>query len=135
MSILWDSEESISEFGFKQPEWITEDLDCSQVMAIIEGGCDSGSYMPACIYGQALTTMDDHGDDVLEYIDDTLGELPSPPKDSGWSQLACFYLSYAVELYCSSIQEELENALEEAREAEGEGGKEILKRSPLIWDY
>lgn len=115
-NILWSTDESISTYDFEQPKWITEDLDCSQVAAIIQGGCASGAYMPAVTYYIASQTMAKHGDEVLEYIVEKLGELPEVPKGESWSGISVFFLSYAVELYCQSIEEELEQAIEEETE-------------------
>ena len=83
------------------PNWINSDLSPNGVAAINQGGCDSGAYMPACEYYTAGQTMSEHGDDVLQYLEDTTGELPIPPNDISWSQLACFYLSRAVETWCA----------------------------------
>ena len=68
--------------------------------AVQTGGCDSGAYMPAVTYYYAEQTMADHGDAVLEYIKERAGELPPPPEGSSWFDMAVFYLSYAVELWC-----------------------------------
>jgi hypothetical protein len=85
-----------------QPNWITKELSPSDIAAVIQSGCDSGAYMPACEYYTAKQTMSKHGDDVLQYLEDMTGELPTPPRDTSWSQLACFYLSRAVELFCAA---------------------------------
>ena len=90
---------------YGQPEWITEPLSPSDVAAINQGGCSSGAYMPAVTYFTAMETMRDHGDDVLQYIEDNLGELPDVPKDTSWAGLNCFYLSCAVELFASSLED------------------------------
>ena len=50
-----------------RPAWIG-DVDVFDIMAINQGGCSSGAYMPAVIYCEALHTMYVHGDDVMEYI-------------------------------------------------------------------
>jgi hypothetical protein len=85
----------------KLPEWISADLSPNDIAAVNQGGCDSGAYMPACEYHTANMTMACHGDDVLQYLEDVTGELPTPPQDICWSGLACFYLSKAVELFCA----------------------------------
>ena len=85
-----------------QPNWITKELSPSDIAAVIQSGCDSGAYMPACEYYTANQTMSKHGDDVLQYLEDMTGQLPTPPRDTSWSQLACFYLSRAVELFCEA---------------------------------
>ena len=93
---------------FLQPEWITEPLSPNDLAAINQGGCASGAYMPAVTYHSAAMTMQEHGDDVLQYLSDTMGELPKPADDESWSGMAVFYLSVAVELFCSS-HEDLED--------------------------
>jgi hypothetical protein len=82
------------------PTWITEPLSPADIAAVLQSGCDSGAYMPAVNYYQARETMNEHGDDVLDYLQDMTGQLPTPPTDTSWSQMACFYLSRAVELHC-----------------------------------
>ena len=83
-----------------QPEWITEDLTPYDIAAILQGGCDSGAYMPAVTYYDASTTMCEYGDQVLDYLEEHYGELPQPKNGASWSGMACFYLSRAVELWC-----------------------------------
>jgi hypothetical protein len=87
------------------PNFIDQDLTPYDLAAIIQGGCASGSYMPAVTYHQALETMSEHGNDVLQYIEDRLGEIPQPKNNESWSGLAVFYLSYAVELWASENEE------------------------------
>lgn len=58
-------------------------------------------------------TMNKHGDEVLQYIEDALGELPKV-DGLGWGQMACAYVSTAVELWASSIESELESLEDEA---------------------
>lgn len=82
-----------------QPDWIREELSPCDIAAISHGGCDSGAYMPAVTNHLAEETMAEHGDNVLDYIQDAIGELPTPPSGASWSGLACFYLSQAVELW------------------------------------
>ena len=92
-----------------QPEWITEQLDYHQVEDIATYGCASGSYMPAVTYYQALQTMNEHGDEVLDYLNNYHGdELPDPPSDSSWGGIAVHYLSLAVECWCHSALCEME---------------------------
>ena len=91
---------------YNQPEWLEYALSPYDVAAINQGGCASGAYMPAVTYCKAVNTMSEHGDDVLQYLEDMTGELPTPPSDISWSQLACFYLSRAVELFCA-VHEDL----------------------------
>ena len=86
-----------------QPDWIIEPLDLADIQAIQQGGCSSGAFMPAATYYSAMLTMADYGDDVLQYIQDNLGELPKPDNCESWGGMACFYLSYAVELWCGQF--------------------------------
>ena len=87
-----------------QPPWIIEDLEPQDIDAINQGGCESGTYMPAVTYWQALDTMTKHGDDVFNYIEDHTGEIPVPQDITSWSALAVYYLSYAVELYAAQFE-------------------------------
>ncbi len=107
---LWNTETSINDItngDFDIPSWIEQDISPSDVAAICQGGCASGAYMPAVTYHQALKTMQDHGDDVLQYIEDAMGELPSVTGQS-WGQMACTYLSCAVEIWASNAESQLE---------------------------
>lgn len=106
---LWDDEREIKDVDEieEPPEWIKPDTTVSQLMAIEQGGCDSGAYMPAVTYYDAAQTMAKHGNDVLQYIQDALGELPRPKPEESWSGLACFYLSSAVELWALTTLAEL----------------------------
>lgn len=123
-STLYASEEPVSSYGIEVPEWIEHDISCATVAAIIEGGCDSGAYMPAVTYHDARETMSEHGDAVWSYLDDTIGLSECHPDMSregaptSWDGLACRYVSMAVELWASSIAEELAEAIEnESRQA------------------
>ena len=92
---------------YTQPDWI-DPLSPYDIAAINQGGCASGAYMPAVTYHQALATMHEHGDDVLQFIEDSYGDLPEIPNGTPWAGIACFYLSIAVELHCSQW-EHIEN--------------------------
>lgn len=94
-----------------QPEFISSmqpiDSVCD-LQAILQGGCASGAYMPAVSYYTASKCMGEHGDDVLDYIEESLGELPEPEKGTSWSGLAVHYLSCAVELWVSQFSDVLD---------------------------
>jgi hypothetical protein len=116
---LWNTETPIREIdrlSIEIPEWIESDISPCDVASIVQGGCASGAYMPACRYSDAMATMAAHGDDVLQYLHDSHGELPRPPDDSSWYGLVCFYLSAAVETWAYSVKPELES--HEAEESE-----------------
>jgi hypothetical protein len=109
----WDDDTAISlqTDEVDIPRWIDQDIDSATVDAIVQGGCDSGAYMPAVTYHTALETMSEHGDDVLDYITDAIGELPDVSGES-WAGMACKYLSCAVELWASAVQSQLEDIKE-----------------------
>ena len=86
------------------PLWIEQDITLYTVEAIKQGGCASGAYMPAVIYYDAAQTMLEHGDDVLEYIEGVLGELPTVALNTTWGGMAVEYLSVAVELWASGVE-------------------------------
>ena len=111
------SESPVTDYGIDVPDWIDQDISLDDIGNILQGGCASGAYMPAVTYHQALSTMGRHGDDVLQYIEDSLGELPDVSGES-WSGMACKYLSCAVELWCASAQDEAESALEALEEVQ-----------------
>jgi hypothetical protein len=46
---------------------------------------------------------------VMSFIEDACGEVPAPPSGLGWAQLACFYLSTAVELYSAQVVSRVED--------------------------
>ena len=87
-----------------QPKWITQPLSPYDLAAINQGGCESGAYMPAVTYHQAKETMSEHGDDVLDFIEQSWGELPEVPKGTSWSGITVFYLSMAVEAFCRQYE-------------------------------
>lgn len=81
-----------------QPDWITEQLSPANIAAINQGGCASGAYMPAVTYHTALRTMNEHGNDVLEFLDDDVDHLTL--NEQTWSGIAVLFLSAAVEKWC-----------------------------------
>jgi len=104
--------------GLTPPDWIKRNLSPFDVAAIYEGGCSSGAYMPAVTYHNAAETMHNHGDEVLDYIRDQLGELPKPDNSESWTGRAVFYLSYAVEIWASGVADPLAEALRDLEEEE-----------------
>jgi hypothetical protein len=115
---LWNIEDPVSTLmaDIWIPKWIDPEISPSTIAAICQGGCESGAYMPAVTYHEALETMRLHGDDVLQFLEDALGELPrNTPnglhlKAVSWSGLACFYLSCAVECWASALEDTLRAA-------------------------
>lgn len=109
MSIIYDKPEADlrEDLGFDVPAWIVEGTTSYDVAAIEQGGCASGAYMPAVTYYDARETMNEHGDDVLQFIEDHHGELPAVPAGTSWSGIAVLYLSWAVETWASVVVAEL----------------------------
>lgn len=91
------------------PAWIDQDLTQYDIEAIIQGGCDSGAYMPAVTYYDAGQTMKKHGDDILDYLHDNdislQTEITNP--ENNMDTLNCLIVSSAVELWAYSIEEKL----------------------------
>lgn len=117
---LWNDDEPINDRfdDIDVPVWIDDDISPADVAAIVQGGCASGAYMPAVTYHTAAETMAEHGDIVLDYISDRLGELPPPGDQTSWRGMACHFLSIAVELWASEAASILESADEpEAEDA------------------
>ena len=91
-----------------QPEWLYlngEPLDIYDIASIQQGGCASGSHMDAVTYHKAALTMNEHGDDVLSYLED-IGVDPSdigPFKGGSWYGAAVIFLSTAIESWCYGI--------------------------------
>ena len=76
------------------------------IAAVLQGGCESGAYMPAVTYHTAMKTMAEHGTKVLEYIDKH--GWPSPQlnvSEDSWPGFCCRVLSCAVELWCAEHAE------------------------------
>ena len=114
MNTLYNLDDTqVSEIpGITIPDWIEQDITVHQVAAIIDGGCDSGAYMPAVNYPPfgAGQTMAEHGNEVLEFIEDH-SELPQIEAGASWSGIACIFLSHAVELWCAMHEDKIASAL------------------------
>jgi len=100
--------------GVDIPDWIEQDITPNDIDAICQGGCASGAYMPAVTYYDAAQMMAKHGDSVLDYIDEQMGELPPIPEGTSWSGIAVLYLSFAVELWAGGAQVACDRAIEAA---------------------
>ena len=74
------------------------------------GGCDSGMYMPAVEPWQALGTMGEHGDEVLDYLYDAAGDVwprLCPGDGDSWSGIAVKILSEAVQHWARQTLDQL----------------------------
>lgn len=118
MSILWESQETLESLEIYVPAWIDQEITPYDIAAIIQGGCESGAYMPAVTYHTALETMTEHGDDIVDFVMNHYGELPDSTGVESWSGLAVQVLSCAVEVWAAMVEDEIERALEEMAEEE-----------------
>ena len=103
----WNTNTPIRDLGVKVPRWIEQDISPLVVSSIAKGGCASDAYLPAVEYWSAMNIMHDHGDDVLGYLDEVLGEIPSPPEGTSWAGMACYYLCYAIDVWSGSALEQI----------------------------
>ena len=107
---MWIDKE-VRDLEITVPRWIDQDITCSDVAAILQGGCASGAYMPAVTYHEALQTMVKYEEEILDSLDGTWLEFDTGKQS--FSGLACDLVSMAVESWCMSIEEELMTAIEE----------------------
>jgi len=114
---LYNYDVKLATLNIEVPVWINQDITAADIAAIIEGGCASGAYMPAVTYYNALQTMNDHGNDILDYVQDAMGELPDVSGES-WQGMAVKYLSTAVELWAGSVEDEIIEAIEDMEDGE-----------------
>ena len=104
---IWNNEDAIclqtdTLDDISIPPWIEQDITPSTVAAIVHGG----KQHDLCrLVSPRL--MAEHGDDVLQFIKDEIGELPQPARDESWSGIAVYYLSHAVELWASTTYSRL----------------------------
>ena len=114
-----DIEHEIKAMG-EQHGWLELDqLDWYSIQEVAEHGCSGGSYMPAVVYHKAVATMAEHGDEIWEYLEDMYGEVPKPctPQYQGtWSRLCVFYVSAAVECWCSEAVAHIQHMEEQKGE-------------------
>ena len=90
------------------PDWIDQDILIRTIDDIVRQGCTPGLYMLAVAGCPALATMSLHGDEILWFVEDALGEPLTIPTGSGWSGLACHYLSTAVELWAADAGDQIQ---------------------------
>lgn len=115
MANLWNYEEPITKYieDFEVPAWIEQDISPCNIASILQGGCASGAYMPAVTYHSALETMNRYGDEILDFIEETGISWKECCGDNAcWAGIACNLLSTAVELWASSVEDEISEALD-----------------------
>lgn len=107
---LWNDERELNDLGFAVPAWIEQDITPYDCMAIAQGGCNSGAYMPAVTYSTARETMAKHGDEIIAFIESDGFPVPAyDPEADTWSGFCCKVHSTAVELWVAKIMPALEN--------------------------
>lgn len=104
MKNIYEYDESpLTSHGIEVPVWISQDISAYDVTSINRGGCASGAYMPGVIYHEALATMNDHCDEIFDFMESMDYEIPKIDPRSSWKVLACTYVSTAVELWASQF--------------------------------
>ena len=105
--VLSDFVEAIND----QPEFMQFDQmgvdSVSELQSLIQSGCAANAH-GSVFYHNAAECMARHGDDVLEYIEDTLGKLTTIEAGTSWNQIASEYLSTAIELWCGNFANDLD---------------------------
>ena len=85
------------------------------VRSIREHGCESQVYLPAVTHSDAVQTMNEHGDEILDCLDEAEKdgqEVLHILSLSGWHTLACLLVSSAVELWAAGVMDEIEEVTE-----------------------
>lgn len=93
--------------------WVTlEDVD--EVASIAQCGCASSAYMPAVTYSTAKEIMFKHGDEVLDFLDEScyMDEFNINLKESTWGHVCVQILSTAVEVLCLQIEDRILSEVE-----------------------
>ena len=130
-SRLYHAAREVRTLGVEVPSYIEADISTDTIAAILDGGCESGSYMPAVTYSDALETMARHGDDVIGEIEGAGCEIPTLADAGSWASLACALVSLAVEVWASRVVDDVIQALdyEDDGEDEDEGEDAAIERA------
>ena len=94
--------------ALNDPSHEYHDDEMATVRSISEHGCESGAYMPAVTSGVAVQTMNEHGDEILDFIDGVGMDEQAVLRVlnvAGWESLACYFVSAAVELWAHGVIE------------------------------
>lgn len=121
MNSLWDYDQEtldteVRNLDIAVPEWIEQDISVYDVAAVLQGGCESGAYMPAVTYSDAKKTMNDYEDEILLHLETCYDLSEFAIGDGSWSSLACRLVSTAVELWCAETEQEIMDAIEDFQE-------------------
>jgi hypothetical protein len=113
---LWEHEVDLKDLDIDVPAFFShhDDPNTSDVMAVYQSGCDSGAWINACTCHLAMKTMLDYGNEVLDFLERSGGEvMVNISERAGWFGLACHLVSRAVEEWCILHKDDVECALEE----------------------
>lgn len=117
--ILWNSDEVEVAEHVNVPVWIDQGISCYDVAAIVQGGCESGAYMPAVTYYEAQKIINEHADSVIRFLENQGHEKAEFNfSNQTWAGFCVQLLSLAVDTWAYSIAEELAEALEAEQEDE-----------------
>ena len=73
--------------------------------AVVQHGALSGVYAPCVNYNIAIKTMAEHGDSVIDFLDEfsmNYGDEISL-EDTTWGEICVQFLSAAIDTLCSQI--------------------------------
>ena len=73
--------------------------------AVIQHGALSGVYAPCVNYNIAIKTMDEHGDSVIDFLDEFVpgyGDQISLDHTT-WGQICVQFLSVAIDALCNQV--------------------------------
>lgn len=102
----YDLPDFLEQVTTQQPEFIKSmgAIDSiSELQAIQQGGCASGSYMPAVTYHTALQCMSEHHSEVEDLLSDYGPEFTFNPTEDSFATLASNIVAMAVEHWAGSF--------------------------------
>lgn len=83
--------------GFTLPGWLPRDVTIGQLIEVAENGAQSGYIGEVVDYCDALRTMNEHGDAVLDYLVKVGTKTTVDFERKTWGGIACTLLSGAAE--------------------------------------
>lgn len=114
-SILWEHDFPVAEILGNVPNFLNSDtfgiITPYDVAGILQGGCASGSWMPAVTYGTATGILLEHESEVLDLIEG-YGAFTFDPENESLGGFHCKLVSCGVEIWCAGVEEKLIEALE-----------------------
>ena len=98
------------------PPWVDAEIDIHVVASIYQGGCAGYAYLPACEYVTATDTMAEHGDEVLEYLEDSGVGHELMLRGVSWGALSSHLLMMAIDLWAGRVYSAFEKEMEDIAE-------------------